>query len=164
MNKLAKKIAVYATIGTIGAISLTGCGEKSKNATGSAIEVDKDETKDSSVALDAIKDDVNKGDVREYEPYEHLFHVRYPVKLYIDGNSIKIPNGYEIYSINNVIQRAGAGSTNYGYDIWFTNKDKVRVKAIYNKEMEKYDFSNFGEVIETKEKGDSKVFQKNDKN
>ncbi len=157
MNRLYKKLTVYLTASIIGAGTLTGCGEKRKdNIMKSEIAVE--ETKNSDVALDAIKDDVKEGEVREYEPYEHLFHVRYTgVYANYSGNSITIPDGYEVYTINNVI---GSGSRDCGYDIWFTNKDRVRVKAVYNEGLEKYDFSNFGEVIKTKDNSKGKSLQK----
>lgn len=159
MNKLYKKLAVYLTMGTIEAVILTGCGKDfNNNAANSSIEVE-EETKDSSVALDAIKDDAKQGEVREYEPYEHLFHIRYiGIYAFHSGNSITIPDGYEVYTINNIIESEDRGSC--GYDIWFTNKDKVRVKAVYNEGLGKYDFSNFGEVIETKDNSKDKALQK----
>ncbi len=51
-------------------------------------------------------------------------------------------------------------SRDCGYDIWFINKDKVRVKAVYNKKIKKYDFSNFGKVIEKKDNSKDKAIQK----
>ncbi len=60
----------------------------------------------------------------------------------------------------NILNLIFGDSRDCGYDIWFTNKDKVRVKAVYNEDLEKYDFSNFGEVIETKNNSKDNALQK----
>lgn len=142
MNKLAKKIALYMTIGTIETVSLTGCGMTKTNN-----DKENMENNISDVALFYIIDNVKMNDKKEFEPYEHLFHVRYDCYPY-SGNSISIPDGYEVFEINNIIHKNSSGSSDFGYDIWFTNNKKVQVRAIYNESLNKYDYSNFGTVIE----------------
>lgn len=89
-------------------------------------------------------------DAKEFEPYEHLFAVN------IGGlYAIKIPEGYEVFQITN-------SSINNRYDIWFTNNEKVRVKAQpidLSNPFGEFDFNSFGEVI--KQKNDNnKAFRK----
>lgn len=153
MNKLAKKIAVYATIGTLG---LTGCGANTttnndknniENSNKNTVENNSQEPKkNNEKVVDAIIDNAKEGDVKVFEPYEHLFYVRY--EIYSDyGNSISIPDGYEVFEINNRTDEMENDSYTENY-IWFTNKEKVKVEAVYNKNLVKWDYSNFGTVIE----------------
>lgn len=150
MKKLAKKMTLYTTIGALGTVSLTSCGVSLNgdvNNNNIVTNEQLEEERNSKIALNTIVDDVDANDKKIFAPYEHVFHIRYEVSSYIVGNSISIPEGYEVLQINNLFE-GNRGVDTIGYDIWFTNKIEVEVEAVYNENLGKWDYSNFGIVVE----------------
>ena len=143
--KRLKRLMVYATMFTIGATTLTGCGEKEKNT----------KKITSSIVKNELEMEVKEGDKKIFEPYEHLFFVRFTDEEEfsedVNGASVVIPEGYQVFKVENFIEQYSYGSQTGGYDVWYTNTETVEVKAIYNEEYEKYDYSHFGKIIRDKE-------------
>ena len=142
--KRLKKLMVYATMFTIGTTTLTGCGEKEKNKT-------KTKRITSSIVKNELEMEVKEGDKKIFEPYEHLFFVRFTDEEEfsedVNGASVVIPEGYQVFKVENFIEQYSYGSQTGGYDVWYTNTEAVEVEAVYNEGFEKYDYSHFGKVI-----------------
>ena len=85
-----------------------------------------------------------------------MFFIRYaPVDSYKDvGGSIEIPEGYEVFDVENVAEFKGM---TVAYDVWYQNTVPVEVTAVYNESIQGYDYSQFGTPIELEKQ---KVFQK----
>lgn len=114
-----------------------------------------------------------KEDKKTFEPYEHLFYIRISnvhtmngekdlpsYSANIIGGSFEVPDGYEVISINAFSGVKGKSSQTAGHDIWFTNNKTVEVESVYNESLDKYDYSNFGKVIEQKDISNQKVLEK----
>ena len=141
--KRLKKLMVYATMFTIGATTLTGCGEKEKNKTKRIT---------SSIVKNELEMEVKEGDKKIFEPYEHLFFVRFTDEEEfsedVNGASVVIPEGYQVFKVENFIEQYSYGSQTGGYDVWYTNTKTVEVEAVYNEGFKNYDYSHFGKVVE----------------
>lgn len=101
-----------------------------------------------------------------FKPYQHLFFTRIDItgessKFYTENpfsGSINISEKYKVFDIEDFNERDGYGSQTRGYNIWFINEVPVEVTAIYNAELEKYDYSHFG--IPVKENTAEEIIQK----
>ncbi len=106
---------------------------------------------------------------KEYEPYEHLFMIRYDFMeelgyanaRMIDRASIVIPDGYEILELESFSSLGGKIGTNqtYGVDVWFINTEPVLVKPVYNEAFKQYDYSQPGTVIELEVEESNKLIK-----
>ncbi len=154
-----KRLAVYSTIGALALTNLTGCLGKKEDKEVVEVPKTEEEIYNENTALEQLNEIVNEGETRIFEPYQHLFFIR--VNLYkesdrgfpenITAGSINTPEDYKILEIENFNMHVGSGSQTAGYDIWFTNEVPVEVTAIYNEELEKYDYSHFGIPVAEKE-------------
>lgn len=157
MKKTIKKIAVYATMTTLGLSTLTGCGSK---------KVTSKEKEENAKTQEF--ENLKEKETRVFEPYTHMFFIRnynltnenaHSPSL-VTGGSIDIPEGYEVFTIENYTETGIKSAKTGGYDVWYVNTVPVEVEEIYNKSIGKYDYSNFGtpvsektpEMIENKQK------------
>ena len=145
--KRLKKLMVYATMFTIGTTTLVGCGENNNS--------NKKEKSTKKITSSVVKSELNRevksGDKKVFKPYEHLFFVRFTdeedFSKAVNGGSVVIPEGYQVFKVENFIEQYSYGSQTGGYDVWYTNTETVEVEAVYNEGFEKYDYSHFGKVI-----------------
>ena len=124
---------------------LTACHSENNN----------DEESNNEINNGDIYYGVSEGEKQIFEPYEHVFFVRYN-ELSLDsedtiGASVEIPDGYEILSIEQFYKSSYSTTPTGGYDIWYTNNETVEVEAVYNKSFGRNDFSQFGKVIENED-------------
>ena len=100
-----------------------------------------------------------EGETKQFDVGKHMFYVRYAhPDAYEDiGGSIEIPDGYEVFDIENVIN---CHEVTAAFDVWDQNTVPVEVTAVYNEEIEDYDYSRFGTPIELEKQ---KVYQKSQK-
>lgn len=139
--KSATAISLCLALG----LSLTGC-----STGGTVTENQKQKPAVEQVAVQEVQAPEN----RTFEPYEHVFYLRYDTltkkefseRVY--GGQIVIPEGYEILEIENFNEYRGYGSQTRGFDVWFINTKKVEVKPVYNEAIGAYDYSEAGTVIE----------------
>lgn len=134
--KFKNKIAVYATMLTIGAVSLTGCGEK-----------DNFNNKDTNTAM---SEEISKEQEKTFEARCHVFSVRN--YAYPDSNEhkniVNVPDGYEVFDIEYVIRDQIRSSDSPTYDVWYINTVPVTVKGTWNEDSNEYEYTNFGTPIE----------------
>lgn len=99
---------------------------------------------------------VEEGEIKQFDVGKHMFFIRYaPVDSYKDvGGSIEIPEGYEVFDVENVAEFKGM---TVAYDVWYQNTVPVEVTAVYNESIQGYDYSQFGTPIELEKQ---KVYQK----
>ena len=100
-----------------------------------------------------------EGETKQFDVGKHMFYVRYAhPDAYEDiGGSIEIPDGYEVFDIENVIN---CHEVTAAFDVWDQNTVPVEVIEVYNEEIEDYDYSRFGTPIELEKQ---KVYQKSQK-
>ncbi len=142
------KIAVYATMLTIGAVSLTGCGEK-----------DNSNNKDTNTV---ISKEINKEQEKTFDAGCHVFSIRndaYPAS-YEHKNIVNVPDGYEIFDIEYVIKSYDKTSDSPTYDVWYINTVPVTVKGTWNEDSNEYEYTNFGTPIEEKKNTEEQQVQK----
>ncbi len=139
--KSATAISLCLALG----LSLSGCG------TGSTVT----ENQKQKPAVEQVAvEEVQAPKSRTYEPYEHVFYLRYDnltnerYSENVYGGQIVIPEGYEILEIENFNEDIGYGSQTKGFDVWFINTKKVEVQPVYNEATGAYDYSEAGTVIE----------------
>ncbi len=99
---------------------------------------------------------VEEGEIKQFDVGKHMFFIRYaPVDSYKDvGGSIEIPEGYEVFDVENVAEFKGM---TVAYDVWYQNTVPVEVTAVYNESIQGHDYSQFGTPIELEKQ---KVYQK----
>jgi len=159
-----KKIAIYGTTAAIALATLTGCGEQTEKVEELTITTPptEEEIFKENVATEQLSKEIKQGDSKVFEPYQHLFYVRFNSDTRysenITGGSIEIPTGYKVFEIENFNTSNRYSSQTGGYDVWFINEVPVEVNAVYNEFLEKYDYSRFGVPIQ-KEK-DEEAIQK----
>lgn len=97
-----------------------------------------------------------EGEIKQFDVGKHMFYIRYaPADAYKDvGGSIEIPDGYEVFDVENVAEFKGM---TVAYDVWYQNTVPVEVTAVYNESIQGYDYSQFGTPIELEKQ---KVYQK----
>ena len=97
-----------------------------------------------------------EGEIKQFDVGKHMFYIRYaPADAYKDvGGSIEIPDGYEVFDVENVAEFKGK---TVAVDVWYQNTVPVEVTAIYNESIRGYDYSQFGTPIELEKQ---KVYQK----
>lgn len=152
-----KKIAIYGTTAAIALATLTGCGEQTENVEELTITAPptEEEIFKENVVTEQLSEEIKQGDSKVFEPYQHLFYVRFNLdKLTglpddITGGSIEIPTGYKVFEIENFNVANRYASQTGGYDVWFINEVPVEVNAVYNESLGKYDYSRFGVPIKT---------------
>lgn len=134
MNKLIKKLALYSTVGVLGAFSLTGCGSSNSESNEEVVTEEDNSNKDEQV------------ETKYFDVGEHVFcqgfgvtDVDNPEDLAV---SINVPTGYHIFDVER-----------YSYDgvmrylAFYVNDVPVEVEAVYNEETETYDYSNPGTPV-----------------
>ena len=146
--KFKNKIAVYATMLTIGTVSLTGCSEKDNSNnkdTNNATAISKEINKDTNNAT-AISKEINKKQEKTFDTGCHVFSVRKNAYPYSDDhkNIVNVPNGYEIFDIEYVFNSSDLTT----YDVWYINTVPVTVKGTWNENSNEYEYTNFGTPIE----------------
>ena len=142
-KRVGKALAVSLCLAL--GITLSGC-----STGGTVVENTKQKPVVEQVAMQEVQVPANK----VYEPYEHVFYLRYDnlteekysEKVY--GGQIVIPEGYEILEIENFNEYIGYGSQTRGFDVWFINNKKVEAKAVFNEATGAFDYSEPGTVIE----------------
>lgn len=150
MSKFIKKLLVYGTVGIISLSTLTSCGAS-------------DEREEAKTEQEQNDKEKTQYEEKTFEPYKHLFFIRTVNtdelrSKRITGGSIEIPEGYEVFCIENF--NGGSSSETAGYDIWYTNTVPVKVEPIYNESLEIYDYSHFGAPILEKELEQTENIQK----
>lgn len=123
-------------------------------------------------AIKELEENVKKGDKKIFAPYKHLFYVRFDNlkdgnddmhmtnSEDITGGAVSIPDGYEVFEIENYTSWTNRREQTQGYDVWYINTSMVEVESIYNQSLKKYDYSHFGTIVEEKENSSSKTLQK----
>ena len=170
-----KKLVTYSTISTLSLACITGCLNKSSNDEKN-VRIEKTTEEENNVtAIKELEENVKKEDKKIFAPYKHLFYVRFDnlksgndgmhitTSEDITGGAVSIPDGYDVFEIENFSSRIGRGSQTQGYDVWYMNTTPVEVEAVYNQSLKKYDYSHFGTMIEEKENSSSKTLQKRSK-
>ena len=137
------KIIKTAVALTLGSTLLTAC----------SVEKNEPEENISNDMISELYQGVEVGDKQVFEPYEHLFYVRYHEMEYLEETteikgSIAIPEGYEILQIDQYREPSYSTNRTAGYDVWYTNNKTVEVEAVYNEAYGRNDFSAFGKVVE----------------
>ncbi len=137
------KILKTAVALTLGSTLLTAC----------ASQESKQEENTETGIVSELYQGVEIGDKQVFEPYEHLFYIRYrELEFLDDGTEIKgnivIPDGYEVLQIEQYNEPSYSTSRTAGYDVWYTNNKTVEVEAVYNEAYGRNDFSTFGKVVE----------------
>lgn len=142
--KSKKLLAVAVALST----TMMGCQEESSK------EEIVDSTERSSYVTEG--EVVEEGEIKQFDVGKHMFFIRYaPVDSYKDvGGSIEIPEGYEVFDVENVAEFKGM---TVAYDVWYQNTVPVEVTAAYNESIQGYDYSQFGTPIELEKQ---KVYQK----
>lgn len=144
---------------------LTGCGDKTQaHVSGDAESIVITDREQYEASLPVVNDSSNRidnfevaPDVKEFEPGEHVFMIRYDLfdelgysnAESINSLSITVPDGYEILNLDNYIGLGGKIGTcqTYGVDVWYINNEKVVVEPVYNEAFKFYDYSQPGSVI-----------------
>lgn len=166
-----RKIVSLALALTLSSGLFSGCGKQTQafvSGDPNTIVITDREAYLASNGIDYDNDNTNIIDSfevapesKEYDVGEHLIMIRYNLfdnlgyesAQDINSLSISVPDGYEVFSIENfngLDNKIGVGQT-YGLDIWFINNKKVLVVPIYNEAFKYYDYSHFGIVIELEE-------------
>ena len=94
---------------------------------------------------------------RTYEPYEHIFFIRYNNYWDLKGGTIEIPDGYELLDIKYYNEKTGYGSQSNYTDIWLVNTDTVVVEPVFNSRTNTYDYSQPGSLLLEKDESEKKV-------
>lgn len=151
-SKLLKiKKDILALSIALSTLSLTACGESTQNKN----EVHKAENELGNYKSD--EDKVRSDELRETTVLEVGQHYIFK-RIVIDnvpqeikgGGFYNVPEGYEVFTINNFNIHSGQGSRTNGYDIWFVNTKPVTVKAVYSSDYDNYGYYDFGTVVEEK--------------
>lgn len=125
---------------------------------GCQAESNKEETVDQQESSSFVIEGgvAQEGETKRFDVGKHMFFIRYaPVDSYKDvGGSIEIPEGYEVFDVENVAEFKGM---TVAYDVWYQNTVSVEVTAVYNESIQGYDYSQFGTPIELEKQ---KVYQK----
>lgn len=136
--KSKKLLAVAVALST----TMMGCQEESSE------EETVDQQGSSSFVIEG--EVVEEGETKQFDVGKHMFFVFYSNLFPSQGfrGDIEIPEGYEVFDVEN------EGGTYY---VWYQNTVPVEVTAIYNKDTDRYDYSQFGTPIELEKQ---KVYQK----
>ena len=137
MNKIVKKLALYSTVGVLGAFSVTGCCS-------SKVKIEKTTTTEENNTQTETK----YFDVSEHVFYE-VFYVpesysNYTSYMEVSG-SINVPTGYHIFDIEEQGQYKYNGD--HFYMAFYVNDVPVEAEGIYNEETELYDYSKPGTPV-----------------
>lgn len=137
MNKIVKKMALYSTVGVLGAFSLTGCRS-------SKVEIEKTTT---------TEDNNSQIETKYFDVGEHVFykvfyvpevHNNYTSYMEVSG-SINVPTGYHIFDIEEQGQYQYKGD--HFYMAFYINDVPVEAEGIYNEETESYEYSKPGTPV-----------------
>ena len=145
-----KKLIAFLMAGLIG-LTLTGCEEEYDNTKAVVVETPKN-LLDYRVEKPMFS--------KLFQPGEHVFYKRYymPIRkgnnIYnnqaslVEQGSLEVPEGYSVLSINSVSLGVSSKYNEYdAIDVWFVNKELVSVEAVFNKDTNCYDYSDFGIVM-----------------
>jgi hypothetical protein len=129
MNKIVKNVVAYATMATLGAATLTGCGkEKEEKITKPAIET----------VVEPKGEEIHKGDKKVFEPHKHVFCKRINGD-FENGYRIEAPEGYRVLTVTNRTDPYYNTSKTLSCDVWYENEEEVEATAIYDESLKKYD-------------------------
>lgn len=136
MNKLIKKLALYSTVGVVGAFSLAGCGSSNSESNEEVVTEEDNSNKDEQV------------ETKYFDVGEHVFCQGFGVTTAYSPEdlavSINVPTGYHIFDVE---EYGTYGSEMLCYLAFYVNDVPVEVEAVYNEETETYDYSNPGTPV-----------------
>lgn len=139
MNNKVKNLIIFGTITVVGTVALTSLSKRE------GVEF---RTFNSQAVMNRLNRGVKEGDRKEFEPYRHLLYVKVTdEESFSDAlfnEKIDIPDGYELYTIENY----GEEAKKNGFDVWFTNTEKVEAEAVYNENTKRYEYSKFGKIVQ----------------
>ena len=147
---ISSLIIISIAISTIS--SLSACGtettESKKEIHKAENDINKYRSKENKIYSDELRENTT------LEAGQHYVFTRIVLSSRPEnvkgGGFYSVPDGYEVFTINNFNEFYGDGSQTKGYDIWFVNTKKVKVKAVYSEDYQNYGYYDFGTVVEEK--------------
>lgn len=115
----------------------------------SVIAKEEESTATTEPIVSIISDEENIPAPVVYQPYEHVYMRSSYCDYDSSGLQISVPEGYEILDVTTTIDKSNTNKMII--DIWFVNTQTVEVQPVYNEDLECYDYSNPGIVIEPNE-------------